>query len=76
MYLRVHGNLAPIPIGFLPGGIWVMGYCGCMGYGLHLSANQFGGPEKLWSMGYLGYGQYFTLPHQSDRSPMSPIGVR
>ena len=24
-----------------------MGYCGCMGYGMHFSANQLGGPKKI-----------------------------
>ena len=37
-------------MGFAPGGVWVMGYRGCMGYGLDFSANQLGGPKKLWGI--------------------------
>lgn len=34
--------------------VWVMGYCGPMGYGIVLPANQVGGPLRLWTM--RGYG--------------------
>ena len=44
------GNLAPIPMGFVPGGVWVMGYRGCMGYGMHFPANQLGGLKNLWGI--------------------------
>ena len=27
-----------------------MGYRGCMGYGLHFSANQLGRPKKVWGI--------------------------
>ena len=37
-------------MGFLPKGVWIMDYCGFMGYGIHFSANQHGGPKKVWSI--------------------------
>ena len=37
-------------MGFALGGVWVMGYHGCMGYGLHFSANQLGRPKKVWGI--------------------------
>ena len=27
-----------------------MDYCGFMGYGIHFSANQLGGPKKVWGI--------------------------
>ena len=27
-----------------------MGYCGCMGYGMHFPANQLGELKKLWGI--------------------------
>ena len=43
-------SVTTIPMGFAPKGVWVMGYCGCMGYGhgMHFSANRLGGPKNLW----------------------------
>ena len=41
-------------MGFSPEGVWVMGYCSCMGYGFHFSVNQLGGPKKLWGIGEYG----------------------
>jgi len=35
------------PMSFAPGGVWVMGYRGCMAYGMHFPANQLGGPKKV-----------------------------
>ena len=37
-------------MGFLPKGVWIMDYCGFMGYGTHFSANQLGGPKKVWGI--------------------------
>ena len=37
-------------MGFLPKGVWIMDYCGFMGYGIHFSANQLGGPKKVWGI--------------------------
>ena len=37
-------------MGFLPKGVWIMDYCGFMGYGIRFSANQLGGPKKVWGI--------------------------
>ena len=37
-------------MGFLPKGVWIMDYCGFMGYDIHFSANQLGGPKKVWGI--------------------------
>ncbi|KIJ93715.1 hypothetical protein K443DRAFT_111638, partial [Laccaria amethystina LaAM-08-1] len=37
-------------MGFSSGGVWVMGYCGCMGYGVLFPANQLGGLKNLWDL--------------------------
>ena len=37
-------------MGFLPKGVWIMDYWGFMGYGIHFSANQLGGPKKVWGI--------------------------
>jgi hypothetical protein len=42
-------------MGFAPKGVWIMGYCGCMGYGTHFSANQLGGPKKVWGIREYGF---------------------
>jgi hypothetical protein len=41
-------------MGYVHQGVWVMGYCGPMGYGRQFSANRLGGRLKLW--GKRGYG--------------------
>ena len=33
-----------------PRGVWVMGYCGCMGYEVFFPANQLGGVKNLWDL--------------------------
>ena len=41
------------PMGFACGWVWVMGYCGPMGYGTQFPVNQGGGQLELWvSRGY------------------------
>ena len=47
-------NLLLKPMGFACRGVWVMGYCGPMGYGVKIPAHRVGGPEKLWVI--RGYG--------------------
>jgi hypothetical protein len=42
-------------MGFAPKGVWIMGYCGCMGYGTHFSANQLGRPKKVWGIKEYGF---------------------
>ena len=41
-------------MGFAREGVWVMGYCGPMGYGMHFPAHQVGGRPGLWVK--RGYG--------------------
>ena len=41
-------------MGFACQGLWVMGYCGLMGYGLQIPAHQLGGPKMAWD--FRGYG--------------------
>ena len=41
-------------MGFTREGVWVMGYCGPMGYGVHFPAHQVGGRPGLWVK--RGYG--------------------
>ena len=41
-------------MGFANGWVWVMGYCGPMGYGMQFPANQVGGQLELWVL--RGYG--------------------
>ena len=41
-------------MGFARQGLWVMGYCGLMGYGLQIPAHQLGGPKMAWD--FRGYG--------------------
>ena len=45
---QIVGNQAPISMGFVSRGVWVMGYCGCMGYEPFFPANQLGGLKNLW----------------------------
>ena len=44
---NIAAETLPKPMGFPLEEVWVMCYCGCMGYGVHFPANQFGGPEKV-----------------------------
>ena len=37
-------------MGFAPRGVWVMGYCGCMGYEALFPANQLGGVKNIWNL--------------------------
>jgi hypothetical protein len=41
-------------MGFAREGVWVMGYCRLMGYGMHFPAHQVGGQAELWDI--RGYG--------------------
>ena len=41
-------------MGFANQGVWGMGYCGPMGYGMQFPANQVGGQLRLWVI--RGYG--------------------
>ena len=41
-------------MGFARQGLWVMGYCRLMGYGLQIPAHQLGGPKMAWD--FRGYG--------------------
>ncbi|KIJ93365.1 hypothetical protein K443DRAFT_112149, partial [Laccaria amethystina LaAM-08-1] len=35
-------------------GLWLIGYCRIMGYGLQIPAHQLGGPKRVWD--FWGYG--------------------
>ena len=41
-------------MGFCPGGVWVMGYCGLMGYGVQFPAHWGSRPKNVWD--FRGYG--------------------
>jgi len=41
-------------MGFAWDMLWVMGYCGLMGYGMQIPAHQLGGPIVQWDI--RGYG--------------------
>ena len=47
-FSQIVGNQALISMGFVSRGVWVMGYCGCMGYEAFFPANQLGGLKNLW----------------------------
>ena len=47
---QIVRNQAPISMGFASRGVWVMGYCGCMGYEVLFPANQLGGLKTLWDL--------------------------
>ena len=42
-------------MGFVCQGLWVMGYCGLMGYGLQIPAHQLGGLKWVWDFRVMGY---------------------
>ncbi len=71
-------------MGFSFQGVWIMGYCGLMGYGLQIPANQLGGSnfsmgyEGLWvftGMGYEGFDcisvDHFPIVHKPTHAPNS-----
>jgi hypothetical protein len=39
-----------ISMGFSSKGVWVMGYCSCMGYEALFPANQLGGLKNVWNL--------------------------
>ena len=53
----IKHKYAKIPTGFLPKMVWIMGYCGFMGYGMTFSANQLGGLKKLWGIREYGLSE-------------------
>ena len=65
-------------MGFLPKGVWIMDYCSFMGYGIHFSVNQLGGPKKvrgireyglleLWVKRELTVPQIINFPHLDNQ---------
>ena len=48
-------------MGFGLGGVWVMGYCRLMGYGVQIPANQVGGPEMLWYFRVYGLSRVWVM---------------
>ncbi|KAF8802556.1 hypothetical protein BYT27DRAFT_7112011, partial [Phlegmacium glaucopus] len=51
---RTKPNMVGKPMGFAHRRVWIMGYCGPMGYGIQFPANQVGGQPELWDI--RGYG--------------------
>ena len=47
-------------MGFAFEGVWVMDYCGLMGYGVQIPANQVGGSERLWDFGVYGLSRVWV----------------
>ena len=48
MYLRVNCDIVLTTMGYAPSlRVCVMAYCSHMGYSIHFSANQLGGPKKV-----------------------------
>ena len=37
-------------MGFVSRGVWVMGYCGCMGYEALFPANKLSGLKNVWNL--------------------------
>ncbi|KAF9481933.1 hypothetical protein BDN70DRAFT_971769 [Pholiota conissans] len=48
-------------MGFALGGVWVMGYCGPMGYGLQMPAHRVGGWIFLWDIRGYGLSQAWVM---------------
>lgn len=48
-------------MGFVLEGVWLMGYCGCMGCGMHFPANQVGGLKKVWGIGEYGLPRLWVM---------------
>jgi hypothetical protein len=59
--MAIYPDKVPKPMGFGPGGVWVMGYCGLMGYGVQIPANQVGGPEMLWYFRVYGLSRVWVM---------------
>jgi hypothetical protein len=38
-----------------------MGYRGCMGYGMHFSANRLGGPKNVWGIREYGLSELWVM---------------
>ena len=52
-----------------------MDYRGCMGYGLDFSANQLGGPKKLWGIGEYGLPRLW-VKRESTVAAIVPFLIR
>jgi len=48
-------------MGFSSRGVWVMGYGGPMGYGMHFSAHQVSGLAELWGITGYGFSQVWVM---------------
>jgi len=38
--------------------VWIIGYRGCMGYGMHFPENQLGGLKRVWGIRVWGIREY------------------
>jgi len=74
-------NQTLISMGFASKGVWVMGYCGCMGYGALFPANQLGGLKKVWNLREYGVCEPWvtresTVINNSSTVPSIPFKHR
>ena len=60
-------------MGFLPKGVWIMDYCGFMGYGIHFFANQLGGLKKVWGIREYGLLELWVKRELTVLSDFSKI---
>lgn len=48
-------------MGFGQRGVWAMGYCGLMSYGVQFPAHRVGGPEILWVLRVYGLSKAWVM---------------
>ncbi|KIJ92878.1 hypothetical protein K443DRAFT_39123, partial [Laccaria amethystina LaAM-08-1] len=56
-FIRNQTNQTLISMGFSSKGVWVMGYCGCMGYKALFPVNQLGGLKNIWNLREYGVSE-------------------
>ena len=64
-------------MGFAREGVWVMGYCRLMGYGMHFPAHQVGGQAELWDIRGYGLSEVWVMTGSTVSSSvisLSPNG--
>jgi hypothetical protein len=61
-------------MGFCPEGVWVMGYCGLMGYGVQFPAHRGGGPKNVWDFRGYGLWQAWVMRGTSGLAPLRASG--
>jgi hypothetical protein len=79
--LRNHRNMGlslmwlAKPMGFACRGVWVMGYCGPMGYGMQFPANQVGGQLRLWDIRGYGLSEVWVMRGSTVHSNHDCLGL-